>query len=465
MRFRRVPPDSGSRVKWASARRRSGSTRPWPPESGPTGCWSAGPIESETQLAFAALGDVLEGVAGGAAVGAPGTAADVRSRSRCCAGRQKGLRRSSRAVALGLLGVLRSLAQPGPVVVAVDDVQWLDPPSASALEFVARRLGEEPIGFLVAQRREPGDDPRAGPRTSPVGRPFRAALGRTTRCRSAGSAASHGPRRPVQPCRAGAAARCLGGQSLLRPRDREKRAPGRGTADPWPAASGSRQSAPAGRRASCGALSVGPRRRAGRLGGPTGDGRARSGRRGRARQRRRLGRGRRGRRARGRRRAIALRPLAPGIRALRERDSRGAAQAARAPRDRPRRSGGTRRASRAGRRATRCDRGGRARRGRPAGTGPRRPGCGGDPLGTGSPVHPRRARRRCVPKRDRGRRVPLRGGRDGAGADAARGDRRRLAAWTDSCPCARPARLGSHAQGGFPRQRGAVRGGARRGGR
>ena len=35
----------------------------------------------------------------------------------------------------------------------------------------------------------------------------------------------------------------------------------------------------------------------------------------------------------------------------------------------------------------------------------------------------------------------------------------------DSCPCARPARLGSHAQGGFPRQRGAVRGGARRGGR
>ena len=65
----------------------------------------------------------------------------------------------SRAVALGLLGVLRSLAQPGPVVVAVDDVQWLDSPSASALEFIARRLGEEPIGLLVAQRTETGDAP------------------------------------------------------------------------------------------------------------------------------------------------------------------------------------------------------------------------------------------------------------------------------------------------------------------
>ena len=116
------------------------------------------PIESETQLAFAALGDVLEGVAAGPLSGLPEPqqrALEVALLRR----EAEGPAPHSRAVALGLLGVLRSLAQPGPVVVAVDDVQWLDPPSASALEFVARRLGEEPIGFLVAQRREPGDTP------------------------------------------------------------------------------------------------------------------------------------------------------------------------------------------------------------------------------------------------------------------------------------------------------------------
>jgi DNA-binding CsgD family transcriptional regulator len=51
-----------------------------------------------------------------------------------------------------VLGLLRALAASGPVLVAVDDVQWLDRPSASALEFAARRLRNEPIGILVARR-------------------------------------------------------------------------------------------------------------------------------------------------------------------------------------------------------------------------------------------------------------------------------------------------------------------------
>jgi ATP/maltotriose-dependent transcriptional regulator MalT len=116
------------------------------------------PIESETQLAFAALGDLLEDVPAGSLAGLPEPqqrALEVALLRR----EAEGPAPHSRAVALGLLGVLRSLAQPGPVVVAVDDVQWLDSPSASALEFVARRLREEPIGLLVAQRREPGDGP------------------------------------------------------------------------------------------------------------------------------------------------------------------------------------------------------------------------------------------------------------------------------------------------------------------
>lgn len=57
-----------------------------------------------------------------------------------------------RAIATGLLGVLRTLAGQGTVVVAIDDIQWLDAASAQALVFAARRLEAEPVRFLLAQR-------------------------------------------------------------------------------------------------------------------------------------------------------------------------------------------------------------------------------------------------------------------------------------------------------------------------
>jgi DNA-binding CsgD family transcriptional regulator len=57
-----------------------------------------------------------------------------------------------RAIALGLLNLLRALARQGPLLVAVDDVPWLDAPSAEALAFAARRLANEPIAFLLARR-------------------------------------------------------------------------------------------------------------------------------------------------------------------------------------------------------------------------------------------------------------------------------------------------------------------------
>ena len=65
-----------------------------------------------------------------------------------------------RAVAVAVLGVLRELAGAGPVLVAVDDVQWLDPPSAKVASFAWRRLREEPVGLLLAHRL--GTDAPAG---------------------------------------------------------------------------------------------------------------------------------------------------------------------------------------------------------------------------------------------------------------------------------------------------------------
>ncbi|HEU5279121.1 MAG TPA: AAA family ATPase [Gaiellaceae bacterium] len=60
----------------------------------------------------------------------------------------------ARAIALGVLGVLRSLAAPRPVLVSIDDLQWLDDPSAAALVFALRRLKSEPVGVLAAIRKD-----------------------------------------------------------------------------------------------------------------------------------------------------------------------------------------------------------------------------------------------------------------------------------------------------------------------
>jgi DNA-binding CsgD family transcriptional regulator len=56
-----------------------------------------------------------------------------------------------RAVASALLSVLEVLAGQGAVVVAVDDLQWVDRPSARVLEFCVRRL-HEGMGLLASQR-------------------------------------------------------------------------------------------------------------------------------------------------------------------------------------------------------------------------------------------------------------------------------------------------------------------------
>ena len=59
-------------------------------------------------------------------------------------------------VAIGVLGHLSHLAGRGPVLVTVDDGQWLDAASVEALAFVARRVAAEGIVVLIAERSAPG---------------------------------------------------------------------------------------------------------------------------------------------------------------------------------------------------------------------------------------------------------------------------------------------------------------------
>jgi DNA-binding CsgD family transcriptional regulator len=60
------------------------------------------------------------------------------------------------AVYAATLGLLAALADDAPVLLAVDDAQWLDPPSADALAFVGRRLLAEGLAMLIATREPAG---------------------------------------------------------------------------------------------------------------------------------------------------------------------------------------------------------------------------------------------------------------------------------------------------------------------
>jgi hypothetical protein len=111
---------------------------------------SARPSGAEAQLSFAALIDLFDGVSTEKlAVPAPQLAALDVALLRA---EPPGEPPPSHAIALGFLGALRALAGVDRLVVAIDDVQWLDAPSADALAFAVRRLGPEPVVYLLARR-------------------------------------------------------------------------------------------------------------------------------------------------------------------------------------------------------------------------------------------------------------------------------------------------------------------------
>ncbi|MGW1807082.1 AAA family ATPase [Streptomyces sp. NPDC002078] len=55
-------------------------------------------------------------------------------------------------IALATLSLLGDAAAEAPVLLVVDDAQWLDTPTLDVLGFIARRLGVEPLGLLLAHR-------------------------------------------------------------------------------------------------------------------------------------------------------------------------------------------------------------------------------------------------------------------------------------------------------------------------
>jgi hypothetical protein len=69
----------------------------------------------------------------------------------------------------GLYWLASNLAADSPLVLVVDDLQWCDAPSASALAFIARRLEAQPLAVIVATR--PIDPAQMSAAASLVGDP------------------------------------------------------------------------------------------------------------------------------------------------------------------------------------------------------------------------------------------------------------------------------------------------------
>ena len=116
---------------------------------------AARPAAAEAGMAFAGLIDLCDQVRPEALAGLPTPQRSALEVALLRVEPPRGAAPGPHAIALGFLNLLREMAVGQPLVVAVDDLPWLDPLSMSALSFAARRLRDEPVAFLLARRAGP----------------------------------------------------------------------------------------------------------------------------------------------------------------------------------------------------------------------------------------------------------------------------------------------------------------------
>src|SRR5215470_6182552 len=105
--------------------------------------------EAETDLAFAGLYALLRPLAGQIGALPASYAAGLR---RALGLESDGSSISRFAVAAGTHSLLTLVADVQPLLLLVDDMQWLDRPSQGALLFALRRLGRDKIACVLTVR-------------------------------------------------------------------------------------------------------------------------------------------------------------------------------------------------------------------------------------------------------------------------------------------------------------------------
>ncbi|MDQ1464992.1 MAG: hypothetical protein QOC73_1933 [Actinomycetota bacterium] len=110
--------------------------------------------EADVAWTFAGLGDLLEAVGGDVTAELPPIQQDALAAAMLQSDAAVAPA-GDRVVGMAVLGVLRALARSGPLLLAIDDVQWLDPSSRNVLSFALRRLRDEPVRLLASYRLGP----------------------------------------------------------------------------------------------------------------------------------------------------------------------------------------------------------------------------------------------------------------------------------------------------------------------
>ncbi|MFL5954356.1 MAG: AAA family ATPase [Gaiellaceae bacterium] len=119
----------------------------------------ARPVEIETALSFTALADLFEAALDDALPHLPEPqhrALEIALLRRPADGPPDG-----RALGTAVLNALRALSKSSPLIVAVDDAQWLDSSSHGVLAFAARRLAGGRVGFMLTRRTNGDGSPLA----------------------------------------------------------------------------------------------------------------------------------------------------------------------------------------------------------------------------------------------------------------------------------------------------------------
>ena len=113
---------------------------------------------SEVQLSFTALRDLLEAAFDDVADALPPPQRSALEVALLRA-EPEGSAQGAAAVAAAWLTALRELARTTRLLVAIDDVQWLDPASALVIQYSARRLLHEPLWLLLTVRTDASESP------------------------------------------------------------------------------------------------------------------------------------------------------------------------------------------------------------------------------------------------------------------------------------------------------------------
>jgi DNA-binding NarL/FixJ family response regulator len=114
---------------------------------------SSSPAEPDAALAFSGLGDLFDAIPEAviARLSAPQRQA-LDAALFAGDGGGPGSAVDPGALPRATLNLLRQLAVARPLLVAIDDEQWLDRPSARVLGFALCRLRDEPVGVLLTRR-------------------------------------------------------------------------------------------------------------------------------------------------------------------------------------------------------------------------------------------------------------------------------------------------------------------------